>query len=496
MVMASQHVVFAETIMAMKKARKRRAYESDSDSEVENHGNRGNKLKKKARFAHEGQLAPPSGPEAYREIVNHAGYQRAIICRNPPLIDDEGYEIDSDDDEENILDAIANATEFNPHASIRLENILAPLTAVTDLPTHQTLSRPYTSKTLTELTIQACNTMHKENAALWKIKHLQTKLIGDHDWAPCELMVGPNDIELFNDEYIDRPRGSIKSNGIIHTLEHTQNENKPNGYSATNGDGRLLNSNEVQHSSDKIKKADVAMTDVGPPPNEVTTAPDSSPHAERDMNQAPRRDNIDQGRADSTAREIEAQLQHNGRSITQGRTHASYSLAGNGQTTNDSSVPGDPERATAKFATLNNEVVRRTANEISRPVSVVSASTNDLPIHPMFLPPRSALPDRDLGIPEGEAEDMRRLLQLIVQKQEEVCRGVKRLYEGLLRANRMRKTVLQWSKYEAHVGPNRDMSDGEDWYDKEEWSLEEDLNKGQDEEEDEPQTTKKTRTRR
>ncbi|KAI0469027.1 RXT2-like protein [Xylaria cf. heliscus] len=494
--MASQHVVFAETIIAMKKARKRRAYESDSDSEVDNHGNRGNKLKKKARFAHEGQLAPPSGPEAYRETVNHAGYQRAIIYRNPPLIDDEGYEIDSDDDEENILDAIANAAEFNPHANIRLENILAPLTAVTDLPTHQTLSRPYTSDTLTELTIQACNTMHKENAALWKIKHLQTKLIGDHDWAPCEMMVGPNDIEFFNDEYVDRPQGSAKSNGAIPTLEHTRNESKPNGHSTSNGDGRLLNSNEAQNNSDNTEKADVPMTDVGPPPNEITTAPDSSPNEEREINQTSQRKDIDQGRASSTAREIDAQLQRNGRSITQGGTHALDSLAPNGKTTNDSSASGDPEKANTKLVTLGNEVARRTTNEISRPVSVISDSANDLPIHPMFLPPRSALPDRDLGIPEGEAEDMRRLLQLIVQKQEEVCRGVKRLYEGLLRANRMRKTVLQWSKYEAHVGPNRDMSDGEDWYDKEEWGLEEDLKKGQDEEEDEPQTTKKTRTRR
>lgn len=41
--------------------------ESDSDSEVQTHGNRGQKLKKRARFTHQGQLAPPSGPEVYRE---------------------------------------------------------------------------------------------------------------------------------------------------------------------------------------------------------------------------------------------------------------------------------------------------------------------------------------------------------------------------------------------------------------------------------------------
>ncbi|RWA06723.1 hypothetical protein EKO27_g8380 [Xylaria grammica] len=479
----------------MKKARKRRAYESDSDSEVDYHGNRGFKLKKKARFAHEGQLVAPSGPEVYREIVNHAGYQRAIISRNPPLIDDEGYEIDSDDDEEHILDAMNNAAEFNPYANIRLENVLAPLTAVTDLPTHQTLSRPYTSKTLTELTKQGCSIMHKENAALWKIKHLQTKLIGDHNWAPCELMVGPNDIELFRDDYIEHSQGSLKLGNSILMLEHTKNEDKPNGYSATNGDGQLLKIHGSQQDSSNPEKADVSMADASPPPNEVMTTRDSRSNEERNVNKASQNGNKEQEGDDSTTKEVNHLSQTNGRVISQGRTHTSDLLGANGQVTNGSIVPGDSERPNAQIASLN-ESARRGANEISRPVSVISDSTNDLPIHPMFIPPRSARPDRDLGIPEGEAEDMRRVFQLFVQKQEEVCRGVKRLYEGLLRAERMRNTVLQWSKYEAHLGPNRDMSDGEDWYDKEEWGLEEDLKKGQDEEEDEPQTTKKTRTRR
>jgi hypothetical protein len=66
-----------------------------------------------------------------------------------------------------------------------------------------------------------------------------------------------------------------------------------------------------------------------------------------------------------------------------------------------------------------------------------------------------------------------------------------------LKAERLRKEVLHWSKAEAHCGPNRDMSDGEDWYDREEWGLAEDLKKGQDEEEEETTTSgKKTRARR
>lgn len=118
-------------------------------------------------------------------------------------------------------------------------------------------------------------------------------------------------------------------------------------------------------------------------------------------------------------------------------------------------------------------------------------------VHPFFLAPKSSRPDREFGLPQLEAEELRRLLQLYIQKQEEVCRGAQKVYDGLLKADRYRLLVMKWAKAEAHVGPNADMSDGEDWYDKEEWGLDEDLKKGQDEEEEDAATTaKKTRTRR
>lgn len=83
---------------------------------------------------------------------------------------------------------------------------------------------------------------------------------------------------------------------------------------------------------------------------------------------------------------------------------------------------------------------------------------------------------------------------MYIHKQEEVCRGAQEVYYGLLKADRYRGEVMKWAKAEAHVGT---MSDGEDWYDKEEWELDEDLKKGQDEDEEDAATTaKKTRTRR
>lgn len=41
--------------------------ESDSDSEIQAPTNRGNKLKKKAKFVREGKLGPPTGPSIYKE---------------------------------------------------------------------------------------------------------------------------------------------------------------------------------------------------------------------------------------------------------------------------------------------------------------------------------------------------------------------------------------------------------------------------------------------
>jgi len=116
------------------------------------------------------------------------------------------------------------------------------------------------------------------------------------------------------------------------------------------------------------------------------------------------------------------------------------------------------------------------------------------PIHRLFLIPDSAKPDPHFALSHQQADETRRLLTVYVQKQEEVCRGAEKLYEGLLRADRQRQTVLKWCKAEGHIG---EMSDGEDWYDKEEWGLEEDLRKGQaEEEEDAGVQGKKTRGRR
>lgn len=55
--------------------------------------------------------------------VEHAGFYRDIISRNPPLIDEDGYEVDSEDDDERAQAASAAAAEFDPYADVKIESM-------------------------------------------------------------------------------------------------------------------------------------------------------------------------------------------------------------------------------------------------------------------------------------------------------------------------------------------------------------------------------------
>ncbi|KAG0649587.1 hypothetical protein D0Z07_3540 [Hyphodiscus hymeniophilus] len=504
--MASQAAIFAATIAGMKKAVKRKAYDSDSDSSIENLTNRGNKLRKKARYVHEGQLAPPTGPVVYRRKIEHAGFYRDIISRNSPLVDEDGYEVDSEDDDERAQAASAAAAEFDPYADVKIENLLAPLTAASDLPDHPTLAKPFLSKTLTELTRHAGEMVQKEKASLWRMKHLLTKLSGDHTWIPTESVETETDFGLFGDER-DHQQGKqpptvaskddgdhlstgtmVSENGTqIAPLPITQAEalsdmaSDADKVGATDRDINMLSATEeatileinvtsepsAPEKADETRQADVAEQSTENPLGEGQEAPVDSG---MDLDLAVKL-------GENAEIQIEALVANEGDFV-----------AGEGDP-EDLPIPTRMRtRAQAQAASDNAPTRTRSATPDSSMESF---------IHPYFLAPLKSHPDRDLGLPQHEAEETRKYLQLFIQKQEEVCRGAQKVYEGLLRADRYRHLVMKWAKAEAHVGVNRDMSDGEDWYDKEEWGLDEDLKKGQDEEEEDATTTaKKTRNTR
>lgn len=147
---------------------------------------------------------------------------------------------------------------------------------------------------------------------------------------------------------------------------------------------------------------------------------------------------------------------------------------------------------TASQQTAHRMTTRARAQAASTPSPPQSPSGNSNAIHPLFTFATDSLPDRDCGLPPSEAEETRMMLMAYVQKQEEIARITSDLHHGLLKADRMRQDVFKWSKAEAHVG---ELSDGEDWYDKEAWGLEQDLMKGRDEEDDDTAVAGKKSTR-
>lgn len=355
---------------------------------------------------------------------------------------------------------------------------------MTDLPAHPTLSRPFKSTALKELTNQACDLMHKENIALWKVRPLLTRLSGDHTWVTPEMMLGADDQEFFRNSFGSRTikRKRSQEEG----LEGVSSPNINGGSTARPSVNGELDG-AVNEEAQPLEKSGTSTEDVVMG-NSESTRMDNLGNA-KDIHEAAGTVNEELGTEKAVPVATNGdKADESGLNSTNGTlAKQKGKQTGTRQDTADDDVAMVDGGAAPGLGTHSN-------HNGSRAASPSAASVGDPFIHPIFLAPKPAHPDRDVGLPEQEAEDVRRLLQLYVQKQEEVCRGTEKLYHGLLKADRMRKTVLEWTKAEAHVG---EMSDGEDWYDKEEWGLTEDLKKGQDEEEeDTTQTQKKTRNRK
>jgi hypothetical protein len=375
-------------------------------------------------------------------------------------------------------------------------DLLAPLTAASDLPDHPTLSKPFTSKTLTELTRHAGEMVQKEKESLWRIKHLLTRLTGDNTWIPCESVETENDFNLFIDErdrqagnildkVISRDEGDQVSTGTLASEEGEQSVRlltmEPHSENAGQSNGN-------QVAEKPISDEDVVMTLQGAADSTETGEKGTAEKSKgKEVQQDPGPENTVGDVLTEGGMEVDDAQKTSPGGANEDQTQP-IEIDGEGDA-EDPAPHRMRTRAQAQAAS-DNTVASRTR-------SLTPDSSHDSKIDPYFLAPRTSYGDRNVGLPQHEAEETRRLLQLYIQKQEEVCRGAQRVYEGLLKADRYRKLVMKWAKAEGHVGLNRDMSDGEDWYDKEEWGLEEDLKKGQDEEEEDAATTaKKTRARR
>ncbi|KAF9741000.1 hypothetical protein PMIN06_006638 [Paraphaeosphaeria minitans] len=434
----SQQQQMFDTIFSMKRRILRPDDSSDEEDTAPTSGPQKQSLKRKVHYSHHGDRDLVNGHRPYKKRIEHAGYPRYILQRNPPRYDPDGDVVDiGDEGDEDDLSPV----EENPYADMRLEELLAPLTSAADLPTHPSYSIAYTSKHLTNLTNEAAAISRKENLALRHGKTLQLKFQGDPSFAPNALA------SLAHESFLDFGR------------------DLPNGRAANGSNEHNRKGADDSTSQEASAREDIEMSDAA-------------------YNNAPPRPQETNGTSTS---EVRTGTSH----VTNGVPRADDAEPTH---TNGEHAPSDADDAsdTASHNTAHRMTTRRQARAAESPSPPASPSFSVHEVHPMFVFPTDALPDRDLGLSADEAEDTRLLLMAYVQKQEEVARLAAELFSGIMEGERMRQEVLKMAKAEAHLG---EMSDGEDWYDREEWHLTEDLGKGKDDEDDDAVVTGKKSTR-
>ena len=410
-----------------------------------------------------------------------------------------------------------------------------PLTQASDLNDHPSLSLTYKSPILPTMVEEACDMVHKEKRTLADMKLLLARFRGDPTWMPLGAMLGEDDSVVFGTyPQLDGTFAAISLEPTAESLvrveqtsyERHGSEKAPriavDGQSTAYIDSIVIPAEE-RHPTE-LNGVQNGIIDT---PKEVVSEPVDSMDAEQhattkeEASVGPEADGKNQAvaKAMKEAQPLEGDAEMKTAAedtITEEQaapTTESEVISAPAEAVmadapvpeaSKSSNPPTPSaissagqspprmltrgRANARATSSNNDPVSPKHNSTSH-----SPTSSELPIHPLFIPPPNAMPSRDFGLPSPEAEDSRRILSAWVQKQEEVCRGAERLYEGLLKAQRLRSTVWRWCRAEGHLG---ELSDGEDWVDMEEWGLDAPLKKGDQDGVGEEDTSKKTRGRR
>ncbi|EXJ82065.1 hypothetical protein A1O1_08134 [Capronia coronata CBS 617.96] len=479
--MPPQHVEIAETIAALKRTL-RREKEAPTDQPISSATNRGNKLKRGASYVHAGSLPYPHGPDGYKQKIEHAGYTRYILERNPRRYNEYGDELE---DSESDTEADADAEEENPYSGVRIEELLRPLRHPSDLAVHPTLSLPFLDSALPNLVRSTEETLRQERANLWRAKNLNRHFMGDESWMPLGSIEVPEDWDMFEPKPklpSEQPANKRRKREV---LDHTS-QNGVNGHSYTveeedgsNKGSEIQNPNQSGPEGVQSAEADGLDREQRNFVQEDAQGTVDSPPA---TNGAHVDDNHDSPPAGNAG---EPKLEHEEEPKEEPLEKAELGTDEQGDA-DDESLPQPSRRITRALAAEHN-----TSSAATPPLSPNSTTSSIdsslLHADPFFLLPpnlgtnRRAIQDLSrLAMPVEEFMETRRLLMLFIQKQEESVRAYEGVLAKLTKAKRMREKLWEWCRTEGHVG---ELSDGEDWIDAEAWGLTpDDLKKGKDEE--------------
>ncbi|KAL2827097.1 RXT2-like protein [Aspergillus pseudoustus] len=487
--MAAQAALIADTIVGMKRALRNENEHSGPDGPITQPTNRGNKLRSNARFVKEGAMSYVNAEALYKQKVEHAGYTRYILQPNPVRYDSEGDELDEDDEDSEADAAVA---EENPFSEIALEHFLCPLKHPSELPTHPSLSHPYTSKALSNMTQAIEAKLRQERALLWRARNLHRQFLGDGSWAPCGLFEAQEDRWIFEPRVASStghssPLPPYETNGVAASADgaspHQSKDSAqlPQQPSSKSDGSSTNNVSNVTKDTDMTNDDDPRDIDASEPKEpkseEVDTFVGDLPQHSENSEGRLQVNGTDRDRISDADGAVDKEQRHQNNDGGGGRMDEDVEMQ-------NGSSPEPPRRMTTRAQTNAGQPQGHDSGRDSPSVSSETLSSLPTP-HPLYLVSESVRPDANFGLPPNEADDTRRLLWSYVQKQEETVRGFEHMLESLLRACRMKEDVFEWCKAEGHVG---ELSDGEDWYDREKWGLAEgeDLKKGADEDEIEP----------
>ena len=382
------------------------------------------------------------------------------------------------------------------------------------------MSQAYLSNALPNMVLDTEEKLRQENFNLWKAKSLFTQFVGDNPWIPPENVEVSGAMDLF-----PLPTWPVKSkkrkrDEIFSTNASVTEGHPPNGLQPALSEASLekdvetskisdikpkINGNSngnsqtaiVEIAEDILQGLTNGASTVGntlPTPSNVINGPLAGVAEEGYANGQERNETngVSQKPSDSTEHAMEVdELEPSKEPVENPKDtrdmkdalESKESPASNLEERTPSPQP-PPRRITRALAqnNSNNHSAPESAN-ISPPVTpsyLAGENESKTAIHPIYLIPPSITPSNTNGLPPEEAFDTRRLLANYIQKQEESIRGYQNLLDKLLKAQRLRESVMVCCKAEGHVG---EMSDGEDWVDLERWGLlPGELRKGRDEE--------------
>lgn len=440
-----------------------------------------------------GDLDNTGGRAAYRKKITHAGYSRYVISTNPPLYDEDGdlySPLDSGDEAANHR--AASPIEDDPFSGVRLEELLRPLTAASELATHPSLSVPYKSKALTQMVDQTSEMLRRERASLWKAKQLLLRFRGDADWVPSEtfetevdemMLLPGNENDGLGERGTEELGSAVPSvPDLIEPVTVTVERQDGNA----SGEQEQVNTVMVD-AMDGVEAVDMALQQAVEAQDRAETDARTVQELEKEgkeMSDGRSKSDANHhlptpsgepetGVADAPASAIDNPALSDARRSAE-RAHE----GGDGAESEHTSGSGKETNGTSTNVHAMTTRARARSPVATSTSPAPSSAASDVPaISPWFLIPPTSLPDRDCGLPPAEADQTRKLLLSYVQKQDQIVRSLETLYSGLSRADRLRRDIFRSAKAQGHVHDDgrgnmvTDMSDGEDWYDPEDWGL-------------------------